>query len=142
MAILAAIRTAAKIFPRAAIRRAARKLLVSAEFLEPATILLGAIAARTVAIARRTRAIGPIALRTRPILAKPLTARRVGLLVGKFLLGETRGRARLAAVATRCISARRKRAFLATVARTEVLPRPAIGPIAAARRTIISAEAG
>ncbi len=77
-----------------AVRRTSREFLVAAKFP------LGTITARTIAVARRPRAVGTIALRSVAILAESLAARRVrallatalaggiGTLVAEFLLGK------------------------------------------------------
>src|ERR1019366_7173480 len=113
---------------RAAIRRTAGKFLVAAKFP------VGPIAAGKVAIPRRPRAVGAIPLR--PVLAKTFTAWRVGsllattitrgirLFVTELLVGETRGRAGIAARGIRAL-------FTAVIiSRAKILPRSAIRPIA------------
>ena len=90
-----------------AIRSATRELLVAAKFsLRPITT-------GTVAIARRSGAIGPIATRTIAVFAKtfatrrigPLLAatlpRRIGLPVAKFPVGETSSRTGVVAITAR-----------------------------------------
>src|SRR5437868_6865847 len=155
-AIPTAIGTVTKIFSRPpvaavalAIRSAARKLLVAAKFsLRP-------IATRTIAIARRPGAIGPIAPRTITVFATAFTARRIGPLLAttfsrgirlplaKFPVGKAASRTRIVAITAwrtvvaieiRPIAARLERTLLAAaiIARANILARSAVSGVALA----------
>jgi hypothetical protein len=148
--ILATVRTVAEVLARAAIRRAAGKFLVAAEF-----------SFGTIAIAW-TSGKGPVGARTIAILAESFTTRRVrslltafatrriGPLVTEFLVGETRLRPRIAAITTRGIGpfftsfSRRIWTLVAAtiVAGAKLLARAAIGPVATARRAVVFVETG
>src|SRR3984957_21029505 len=107
------------VFARATIRRAARKLLVTAEFP------FGPIAARRV---------GPLLTVAVPRRVRPLLStipRCIGLLVAEFLVREARGRTGIATVGAR-------RAVVATEIRTIATRR--IGALFAAR-AIFAVEA-
>jgi hypothetical protein len=107
------------------IRRAARELLVAAEFS------LGPIRTGTIAIARRPGAIGPIATRTVAVLAKTFATRCVGSLlaaafargiwlpVAELSIGRTPGRTRIVAI-----------------------PRAALAIPIPPRRTVVAVETG
>src|SRR5258708_35100244 len=91
--------------------RAARgKLLVTAEF-----------SLRPIAVARRPRAVRPIAARTIAVFSKTFATRRVGPLVAELLFAKACGRTRIVAVAARrtvvavevrAVAARRVRALV------------------------------
>jgi hypothetical protein len=123
--VLASLGTIAIVLSGTTIRRAARELLVAAEFS------LGPIRTGTIAIARRPGAIGPIATRTVAVLAKTFATRCVGSLlaaafargiwlpVAELSIGRTPGRTRIVAI-----------------------PRAALAIPIPPRRTVVAVETG